>query len=1067
MKPIQLTLQAFGSYGEKTVIDFTKATQNLFLITGDTGAGKSTIFDAIVFALYGEASSMKNKKDGKELQSQFASLDVEPYVELIFRENEEIYQVKRIPRHDRQKQRGQGVTNKNESVSLIMPDGSEYASKETNQKISEIVGLTKEQFMQIAMIAQGEFMDVLRAKTTDKKEIFRRLFGTEKYQKIVNELERRKKDKAVEMARLRTMCQTEAVHIRIPETYEKADRVSELKNAVTINEEYNIVYLEQLIAEMELLCEYIAKEKKEAEKKENKSAEIFNEKNAAYARAEGLLKQYDTLEASMQVLKECDFVREQIQEKEKLVVRIRAAYDIQAKYHFLEDKTKTLYEKKRELAALEENMPKLLEEYTKTEKLKEDAEKNKDIVTKEASRTKEKASLALSVFESIKSGEYKKEQLEMQKIEAEKKEQEAREERKLLDEQESLWKEQEQELSGVDVKLQICLGRRELLLSLKRDADNLSVIVSKIDGAKKKLAKAQETFVVISQNATKKTYEYEAARNAFLKNSAGVLARQLEEGKPCPVCGSITHPAPCIAMTETVVSKEELDRLEKLAGQEKEKENQAASQAQMIGSQLKSYEEQYMEAWEKIKARLMEQELETMLSGSMPQELELEMGLDGEDAIKEYLNEAEHTLDTSIAMLEEKSRKFVLLKKNLSQIAERKREMEERIEKIREKTNQVKEEYAKVLSTLATLRDSLPFSTEEEANRLLLQADRKMKETEKEYKTAFAAYERAKSEKENSEVLIATIQAEIPRLLQECDALSKEYQEICDSKNLSEAEWKDVTASYSKDTSNLEAEILEYQEKRSTSEALAKNAKEAIGEEAKPDLSVLLPECEEALQNKQNAAKYAEEYRQFAETNRMVRDNLKRMLEGRQDVLEEQARIESLYGRLNGKVSGARMDIETYAQRFYLEQILDAANERFYDMTLGQYELRMYNLDRAGEGKNHGLDLMVYSHVTGKEREVKMLSGGESFLAALSLALGMADQIQEKSSAVNLDIMFIDEGFGSLDDTSRKEAVTMLKKMAGGTKLIGLISHVTELRQEIEDHLEVKKTEQGSRVSWS
>lgn len=160
------------------------------------------------------------------------------------------------------------------------------------------------------------------------------------------------------------------------------------------------------------------------------------------------------------------------------------------------------------------------------------------------------------------------------------------------------------------------------------------------------------------------------------------------------------------------------------------------------------------------------------------------------------------------------------------------------------------------------------------------------------------------------------------------------------------------------------------------------------------------------------------------------------------------------------------MDLETYVQRYYLERILYAANRRFQEMSAGQFEFRMYDLEKAGEGKNRGLDLMVYSTVTGKEREVRTLSGGESFMAALSLALGMADQIQENSAAVNLDMMFIDEGFGSLDEHSRNQAVKVLQEMAEGSRLIGIISHVTELKQEIEDQLIVNKDENGSRVRW-
>lgn len=190
------------------------------------------------------------------------------------------------------------------------------------------------------------------------------------------------------------------------------------------------------------------------------------------------------------------------------------------------------------------------------------------------------------------------------------------------------------------------------------------------------------------------------------------------------------------------------------------------------------------------------------------------------------------------------------------------------------------------------------------------------------------------------------------------------------------------------------------------------------------------------------------------------------VMRARGETMQAHRRLEALHAALAGKLTGARMDIETYVQRCYLERILRAANRRFREMSAGQFELRMVEIDRAGEGRNHGLDLMVYSSLTGREREVRTLSGGESFMAALSLALGMADQIQESSAAIHLDVMFIDEGFGSLDDHSRDQAVRVLREMAGGSKLVGVISHVTELKQEIEDQLIVKKDEAGSRVRW-
>ena len=194
--------------------------------------------------------------------------------------------------------------------------------------------------------------------------------------------------------------------------------------------------------------------------------------------------------------------------------------------------------------------------------------------------------------------------------------------------------------------------------------------------------------------------------------------------------------------------------------------------------------------------------------------------------------------------------------------------------------------------------------------------------------------------------------------------------------------------------------------------------------------------------------------------------SLDKIVSHAKEMIHKNHQLTTLYNQLSGNVSGSRMDLETYVQRTYLERILIEANSRFYDMSAGQYELHLKNIEQAGEGKNKGLDLMVYSFVTDSEREINTLSGGESFMAALSLALGMADEIKESASGIDLDIMFIDEGFGSLDDHSRDEAVKVLMDMSEGSKLIGIISHVSELKQEIEDQLVVSKDDHGSHVKW-
>ena len=293
------------------------------------------------------------------------------------------------------------------------------------------------------------------------------------------------------------------------------------------------------------------------------------------------------------------------------------------------------------------------------------------------------------------------------------------------------------------------------------------------------------------------------------------------------------------------------------------------------------------------------------------------------------------------------------------------------------------------------------------------------------------------------------------------------YMDFMQEKQMTEEAWKQLAKENSRDDEKeLTDTVNAYREAKAAAIAQKKAANETIGEAQKPDLDKIKAEKEAAETAYQSAEKRYSQLKSDYKDNREILTALSARMEKRQEVIKEHARIDTLYRMTSGNVSGSRMDLETFVQRYYLGRILYAANRRFQEMSAGQFELRMYDLKKAGEGKNRGLDLMVYSTVTGKEREVRTLSGGESFMAALSLALGMADQIKQSSAAINLDMMFIDEGFGSLDEHSRNQAVRVLQEMAEGSRLIGIISHVSELKQEIEDQMIVTKDENGSHVKW-
>ncbi len=393
MKPIKLTMQAFGSYGMETVIDFSGLNQNLFLITGDTGAGKTTIFDAIVFALYGEASSEENRKDGVILQSQYVPESVEPFVELVFTEGEDgngeekRYTVRRVPAHrktlTRGAKKGKSVRLVSGSVLLTMPDGSQYEPKETDRKIEEIVGLSKQQFMQVAMIAQGEFMNLLRAKSDDRKVIFRHLFGTGLYDSAVRELKRRRYDADQEISLIRAEVQTIAAGIRIPDTEEektenhpetgdaameagelcrggiKPELCSQVRDGKSLIQDGNLSDLDHFLEGLSALTDALKEETGRLSEEERKASLLRDAAKEAVTKGQALSDHFAETEEAKKRAGELASLSGTNAEKEKLIQSLTAAYDIKAVYEPFSQAVKSLEKKKKAAEDLRGKIPDL------------------------------------------------------------------------------------------------------------------------------------------------------------------------------------------------------------------------------------------------------------------------------------------------------------------------------------------------------------------------------------------------------------------------------------------------------------------------------------------------------------------------------------------------------------------------------------------------------------------------------------------------------------------------------------------------------------------------------------
>lgn len=1078
MRPLKLVMQAFGSYGNRTEIDFEKPDQNLFLITGKTGSGKTTIFDAIVFALYGEASSNANKKNGVELQSQFVEIGTEPFVSLTFSEKNgteiDLYTVKRIPRHIRPLKRGSGEKMVSEEVSLTMPDGSEYPQKETDAKLLEIVGLTKEQFMQVAMIAQGEFMELLRAKSDDKKMIFRKLFHTGLYEEIKNEFAVRKKEKQAEIDQIRMRCIAEISRTELPEDSEYTAFLKEKKKELEKSKDFSVTVLEQFLEKLELLCEELSKRTKEAKKIVQKRSQERDHARDAAAKASQLLKffvQLEEAEKNLQILKSQE---ETTIKQQELAVQIEDAWEVQAVYQRFSDCKKTLETLRSDLQKQMEQLPKLTEDTKLCIQNTKDAKHQQEEELAAFTKTEEKVKKAMEVFAKLETAKQDVIQKEKAVQNAEEKEAEIKTKKEHLERQQEAWKERSQQLAQAEKNFAFWQAKQKDFGLLETEFSRAEQTANEYKIQKQTTEKRRLAYQKASQEFEEKNAVYEQKRKIFLNAQAGFLAQELRDGCPCPVCGSIEHPSPCkLEEAHQNLTKAMIEELALQAEQLRGKQEQAAAAAEAAGSLLEEKQKNAGESFKHLRSRA-EEVLGTEAIPDFRKMTDSDNKTDPEkiraDFLEQMKKEFSHQseqLKTEGRQLQKEVKEYQMLLSALTKAEEQKEQFQEKLEQSAKETADAKTALERSRVMLESLEGSKDYSNQQEAKAAYEKAGTAKKEKDVLAMRAEDRLQKAQEQENRAQTLIAKYKKEIPQQMEEQKIRQQTYRKILEEKHFIEEEWMELTGTYTKtQVQKWKQDAQNHGRQKAAAESLINSARAAIGEQPKPVLEELEKTSAAAEAAWKESQHVLERWQETWRIDQKVCQALKPQMEERSEVMHQYEKLNGLYQLLSGNKKNSRMDIETYVQRHYLEQILEAANQRFQDMSAGQFELRMCDIDKAGTGKNRGLDLMVYSAVTGKVREVRTLSGGESFMAALSLALGMADQIQESSAAINLDMMFIDEGFGSLDEHSRDQAVKVLQNMAEGEKLIGIISHVTELKQEIEDQLIVTKDDKGSHTRW-
>lgn len=1072
MKPIRLTMQAFGSYGEKTEIDFQKGG-DFFLISGDTGSGKSTIFDAMMFALYGEVSTVGINKDKKknekldEMLSQFVDVQkTKPYASLVFTAyqhgQEETYTVRRTPRYTRPAKRGDAkLQDERETVELLMPDGSQYPGKlsDTNRKIEELVGLTADQFRKVVMIAQGEFMDFLRAGSKEKTELLRDLLKTDYYYQLSERLKTLAKEKNTAAKTQRanmSFFAGRAVTEGLPE--EDAQALEAAKGTVIkAAEKLQPEQVDTLAEVLSDVCARLQLQQGELAKQQTAAQKDRDEGMKRIEAAQPLMRRFKELEDAKKTLQECAAQADEIEKKRRLIGKIRDAWAIEPKYQRMKDARDALTNAQTELAAKQQELPQLKQTAADAAALHQQMEKAQQDATAHESEVKTKVKDALKTFDALDEAEKALRQVEEADMKAKANAESAK---KALDDfkkQEDAWRKQEAELQGAEAAYEVCKQQNQQYRDLKKSLEDLYGNQKDVQEKARQAAAAKDAYASATQKYQREQKAYDDYRLAFLNAQAGLLARELAPGKPCPVCGALEHPAPCqLTQENQQLNREELERRRKAADDAAKAQEEKAKESE--SAQVKLTERQ--KAAEEAEKKLVENA--TNIRENVP----MATAADVEAMLQAWLPE----LQSASKSVQAKVKALDDVRKNLDGAKAERDKLEKAAADAQETAKSTAVKKAEAEKTWNLHQEELSSSAYRTRGDAVAQRTQAQEAKQKAEAAASQAAEKerqAQKAETDCETQIRRLNEEMPQKQANAEEFNQQYQQAMADKSLDEAQWQALTANYdAEEPDRLQKKVNDFDQKKNTAETQYTTAQSAIAGREKPDMAKLeaaSKAAESALKEVSDALEAAKHLRL---NNEKVLEDLREGREPLAEACKAANTAQHLSDVMAGTESGNRMNLETFVQRNYMEKILCDANRRFRDMSNGQFELKLINVEDAGEGKNKGLDFEVYSIVTGKTRSVNTLSGGESFMAALSLALGMADQIQAATAAIHLDVMFIDEGFGSLSDNARNEAVNILKEMAGKQRQIGIISHVSELKDEIENQLIVKKDDRGSHISW-
>lgn len=1082
MRPLTLTMSAFGPYAGVATVDFTAfGGSGIYLITGDTGAGKTTLFDAIAFALFGDVSG--SDRSGMSLRSDFADPAAETYVELTFAYRGKEYRIRRNPEYLRPNKRREGeLTPQKAAASLWMPDGSvESKATAVTKAVETLLGITRAQFSQIVMIAQGDFRKLLSADTKSRGEIFNKLFNTGAYRNFAMKLDDRRKEAAAERER-----DAGDVLVLLRQTsFAEDDPRAEQVAAWASQKPGDYIDFPAIAG---LLDGALAQDRAERD-------ELDGEVNA-------LAHTADELNRACEHARQQQAIREKLAEneegKERLAARRPQIEDALAAQHAREPERKELSDRIAVLAddlARYDELDRAQNEHAHAQEALESAEKDLAEADDAAAASAEALGQARQRAAANQGAEACLARAEAARREARHALEEARKRMEAHEFLSACLAERDEvgrtaaalkeDRKALEARIEALDGERERLQAEEADLADAPERLVQAEGAERRASEeiarvteartrleALERSVAearVRQGEAERRYENAKAdlaaaqRNAddlqirYLDGQAGVLARTLEEGMPCPVCGSTTHPAPA-SLNDDVPAKEDIERAQKTAtrlaseAQKAAEENSAAQSALEERAKAAADFVEQNGSDDKLAVRLVE--LQEALAETRAQLEDARTRKGRLEQTRSALGRNERERLASDARLKESADGVADAEKRIAAL-----DVEQR--KLSEQTGGTIPQEAEASLSKARADDTCAERRVAEAHDLVdkltqARADVERLESEQGILAARkdslaqarsdAAIEAARCAKHVETLGQGLSHATKPDALAALQSLRSELDALVRAFEKAEAAARDLDV----EEARIDAEI----------KALASQLDDNEGPSLE-EIELKQADCQGRIA--QLRARQREVAARIDANGRAAQGIARigaKLAEGEKWYRELDALARTACGHLTGK---DRLSFETYVQTMYFDQVLDAANLRLLSMSSGRYEL-VRRKETAGGAAQTGLDLDVFDNASGKSRDARSLSGGESFMASLSLALGLSDVVQQHAGGIQLDTMFIDEGFGTLDQESLQLAIRTLVEQSGPDKLVGIISHVEELKEGIDRKIVVTRGRCGSTL---